>query len=384
MTAKVHFISIILPVRNEVNFIEKCLQSIFSQDYPKDKFEVLIVDGMSYDGTLEKISEWKNKELNIKIFENWKKVVSSARNIAIKNATGDIVLCMDAHAFYAPDYISSCLKVMEETGAANVGGHARALPPSGRALALASMFATDSPFGLGGARFRDPSSEGYVETVWLGCYQKKVFDDVGVYDERRTRTEDIDLNSRLLKGGYKIYLSSKIKAWYYPRSTVAAIWRQRWADGYEITRFLPDNPKAPRLRHFIPLIFVVSLTLLAATAIFYQPETSTSVWTNLLKLDRWNIKLTALRLLFLELLAYFCAMGYFTLKEYSQQPTINNQQRTTNNEPDKNQTANGKFWISYLLLPIVFITMHFSYGFGSLWGLITLPFWVIKGQKGNY
>ena len=448
------YVSIIIPLRNEEPYIKCCLQSLAKQDYPKDHYEILLIDGNSTDATLGKISGFKiaNKELNIKLLNNPRLSAPAGLNIGIKAARYEIIIRMDAHAFYASDYISSCINVMEETGAANVGGHMRALPPQGGVFAYASMLANDSPFGLGGGKFHDPNYEGYVDTVWLGCYRRTIFDEVGLYDERRPRNHDIDMNARLRNNGYKIYLSSKIKVWYYPRSTFTALWRQRWGDGYEITHFMFDNPSAPSLRHFIPLIFVSTILLLSALSL---SGLGAALWgrgagtklanllhgfkglnqlpgsvtfsngsnvSNVSNLRVWSWHLLFLRLLALELFAYFSAMllaviqagqSKFTVynsklgnkdqqssiqpatsecstpklvlspaglpDERTDGPTVNAKQLSST---VNGTTVNGKLSLgSLLLLPLVFVTLHFSYGLGSLWGLISLPYWAAGKQK---
>ncbi|MDO9391702.1 MAG: glycosyltransferase family 2 protein [bacterium] len=425
------FVSIILPVRNEEQYIINCLDSIAAQDYPHDLMELLIVDGLSDDDTLEQIAEFDSRydEFPVTILPNPKQAVSSARNIAIKKAVGDVIVCMDAHALYSPDYISSCVQVMEATGAATVGGHMRALPANDTALARASVLANDSPFGLGGGRFHDPNYEGLVETVWMGCYKKEALYNVGLYDERRTRTEDIDLNRRLIEAGYKIYLSPMIKAWYYPRSKFTDLWRQRWADGFEITRFLPDNPKAPRLRHFIPLIFVSSLILLTALSL---SGLGAALWGHgagtklanalhglkgfglkqpgVLDQKSWSWHLLFLRLLALELGAYLGAMALAVIQAGRSQYKVHKVKKAESvtrdevhkvekvesvklgedtSEPEATSPGLSTLGLSdfrpapgsLLLLPAVFLTLHVSYGLGSLWGLATLPFWLGTNQK---
>ena len=442
------FVSIILPVRNEELFITSCLKSISAQDYPKEQIEVLIAEGMSDDDTLGSIAEYDSidEDLAITVLKNQKQTVSAGLNLGFKNARGDVLIRMDAHAKYGCDYISQCLAVMERTGAANVGGPALALPGNDSAMAQAIALAHHSPFGLGGGAFRNPKAEGFVETVWPGCFKREVFDKVGYIDERRSRTEDIEFNSRLLAAGYKIYLSPLIKAWYYCRSTLWETWRQRWADGFEITRFLPDNPKAPRLRHFIPLIFVSSLILLSALSL---SGLGAALWgrgagtklanllhgfkglnqlpgsvtfsngsnvSNVSNLRVWSWHLLFLRLLALELFAYFSAMLFFVCQAgRSVQRAASSKQGATRGVevkrfetvgepgaeeapgfpikpgmtrrtgPDKDSIfsiQNSEFKPGSLaLLPVVFLTLHFSYGLGSLWGLISLPYWAATKQK---
>lgn len=401
------FVSIILPVRNEERFITSCLKSISAQDYPKEQIEVLIAEGMSDDDTLGKIAEYDSidKDLDITVLKNQKQTVSAGLNLGFRNAKGDVLIRMDAHAKYGSDYISQCLAVMERTGAANVGGPALALPGDDSALARAIALAHHSPFGLGGGAFRNPRAEGFVETVWPGCFKREVFDKVGYIDERRSRTEDIEFNSRLLAAGYKIYLSPLIQAWYYCRTTLWETWKQRWADGCEISRFLPDNPKAPRLRHFIPLIFVSSLILLTALSL---SGLGASLWgrgagtkpANLLhgfnglglktpglfSLKTWSWHLLFLRMLALELFAYFSAMLFFVLQSGKHKHETDSSackavcpaQKDTPVKDSIFSTQNSEFRpVSLALLPVVFLTLHFSYGLGSLWGLATLPFWLL-------
>ncbi|MBU1575732.1 MAG: glycosyltransferase family 2 protein [Candidatus Edwardsbacteria bacterium] len=413
------FVSIILPVRNEEKFIIPCLQSIFLQDYPSDKFEVIIIDGRSDDSTIDSIAEFKiqNPKSNIIVLDNPKKVVSAGLNIGFKAAKGDIIIRMDAHAAYGRDYISQCLAALEKSGAANVGGPALALPGGQGALANAIALAHYSPFGLGGGQFRNPGAEGFVETVWPGCFRREVFDKVGYIDERRTRTEDLEFNTRLRMAGYKIFITPLIRAYYYCRTTLWETWRQRWADGYEITHFLPDNPKAPRLRHFVPLIFIGSLILLFWLSWLSAGGWGYRVWGHgaganflirglkdlglvklpgIFSLKVWCWNLLFIRLLVLELGAYFTVMalavGQVALSEkrkaksgtaqFKEGQSIHNSDTMSKQLYDNGNTIVSQPYhndiASLLLLPIVFMTLHFSYGLGSIWGLVTLAGWAKK------
>ena len=210
-------VSVILPVRNEANRITECVESIVNQDLPADHFEILVIDGMSGDGTWEILKTAQKRIANLRIVENPRRSVCAALNIGVREARGDFFARCDAHAVYASDYLSSCLAVAEATGAGNVGGHARPLPGNDSLMAYAIVLAHASPFGLGGARFRNEQREGFVETVWPGFYRKELFKKVGGYNEQLPRSEDIDLNARLITAGYKCYLSKHIKAWYYCR-----------------------------------------------------------------------------------------------------------------------------------------------------------------------
>jgi succinoglycan biosynthesis protein ExoA len=338
-------VSIILTVRNEAGHIARCLDSVLALDLAGIDHEVLVVDGMSDDGTLATISSFAGRIGELRVLANPARGVAAGRNTGIRAARGGVLVMMDAHASYAPDYVKRCLEVMERTGAANVGGPAVALAGGGGPMAWAIALAHHSPFGLGGGQFRDPKAEGFVETVWPGCFRKEVFAKAGYIDQRRSRTEDLEFNTRLRRAGFTIYLSPLIGAWYYCRTTLGETWRQRWADGYEIARFLPDNPAAPRPRHFAPLAFVSGLLLSGSLALAAP-----------------GLRSPALGLLISEVAAYLAASFFFTIS--AARPGTG---RTTKAE----QPVTAR---SYMMLPVVFATLHFSYGLGSLWGLICLPF----------
>ena len=339
-------VSVLLPVRNEERHLRECLSSLVGQDFPAKKMEVLAVDGRSEDATLDILEEFRRSYPGIRIIDNPKRSVTAALNIAVGLARGRYFVRCDAHARYAPDYLSSCLAVAEETGAANVGGHMRALPGQESAVARAIMLAHYSRFGLGGGRFHDPSAEGYVETVWLGCYRRDVFDRIGCFNERLPRSEDIDLNARLLRAGMRCYLSKRIRASYFCRSGLPSLLLQKLRDGIGVIRTLRYNRRAVRVRHCIPPIFVTSLLLFAALS-----------WLPLFR-----------GLLFLELALYAAAAGFFTILAWIATPRI-----ITLRRRDRLTAA--------LMLPVVFAAMHVAYGIGSLYSLITLPVFILKTRN---
>jgi hypothetical protein len=214
-------------------------------------------------------------------------------------------------------------------------------------MARAIMLAHASFFGLGGARFRSGEYEGYVDTVWPGCYRKELFAEVGGYNELLPRSEDIELNARLRKAGHTCYLSKRIRAWYYCRPDLASLFRQRFLDGIGIIRTLPVNAGAVGMRHLIPLIFVASLLVsgtLAALPVFHA-------------------------LLFAETGAYAAALIFFSVAMYCEE-------RKPDDPIAGDEQQRQRSPAAALLLPPVFITLHVAYGLGSLWGIATLPFFM--------
>lgn len=336
-------ISIVLPIRNEETHIRACMESILAQDYPTDRIEILAVDGMSDDRTREILAEIQQSNPQIRILDNPERIVTHAVNIGIQNAQGLYIARMDAHATYAPDYLSACMNVMKETGADNVGGPAVPIPGAETSVARAIMLAHLSPFGLGGASFRNPDASGYVKTVWPGFFKKEIFDRIGLLNPVLTRSEDIDLNTRIIESGGKIYLSPKIKVSYCCRSTLTQLWKQRFQDGMGVIQTLPIHAAAVKPRHLIPLGFVLSLLLLSIFS---------AIWANT------TFGFYFQHILLAGVLLYGLASAFFTLKNILQSST---------------------FFPNIFLLPAVFIVLHFSYGFGSLCGLV--QFRVLSQEK---
>lgn len=320
-------VSVVIPVYNEEKYIVRCIESLIKQDFPKDKVEFIFVDGNSTDKTVEIIDSYAKKYPNIKLLHNPKKTVPYAMNIGIDNARGQYIIRADAHSEYSSDYISKCIYYLNKTGADNVGGPAVAVGETfiGRAFA----YIHHCPFGLGGGKFRSTDYEGYVDTVYLGAFRKTTLLNIGKYDERLTRNQDIELNSRIRKNGGKIYLTPDIKSKYYCRDSISAIAKQSYSNGKWNIYTNLVNSSALSLRHYIPLIFVSSIIILCILSIL-------------------NIRY-AWYVLLLDLGSYILANIYFSLKI---------------------SIKNG---IKYFLICfILFFILHISYGLGSLVGLLTI------------
>jgi len=253
-----HQVSIILPARNEEQHIQACLRSILAQDYPGIR-EVLVIDGSSEDRTRELVAAAAKIDSRIRLLDNPKRTVTAAVNAGFAAARCPLIVRMDAHADYAADYISQCVKALNETGAAVVGG--RTTPVYGcTRLAQAIGALHESPFGIRAARFRRAGQGGFVDTVWCGAYRAAALDEVGrCVREQLTRAEDIELHARLRAAGHRIYLSPDIQARYCPRDSVPGLLGQSFANGRGVVQALAVNRRAVSLRHFVPAAFVCSL-----------------------------------------------------------------------------------------------------------------------------
>lgn len=258
-------VSIIIPVYNEEKYISKCMESIVNQTYFKEHMEVLLIDGGSQDSTLQQIEKYSSC-LNLKILYNDKRIVTHALNIGIKNATGDCIIRMDAHAEFERDYVEKCVNCLENNDAWNVGGIAQTVGLGKIGEANASILS--SKFGVGNSSFRIGAESGYVDTVPFGAFKKEVFDKVGLFDPDLPRSEDNDMNSRIRQHGGKVYLDTDIRFKYYCRNTVSGLLKQGIQNGNALFLTIRKNPKAMSVRHFIPFTFVMSLLLLPVISIF--------------------------------------------------------------------------------------------------------------------
>jgi len=254
------FVTVIMPIRNEADFIARSLGAVVAQDYPADRMDVLVADGMSTDGTRAIVqAAARTAAFPVTIIDNPGGIVPTGWNAALQAARGDIIVRVDGHTLIAPDYVSACVAALERTGADNVGGRMDAVgeTPWARAIALA----TSSPFGVGGARFHYATGEAYVDTVYMGAWRRETFDRIGGFDEQMIRNQDDEFNYRLRAAGGKILLSDTIQSTYYNRASLSKLWRQYFQYGYYKVRVLQKHPRQMSPRQFIPPLFVAGVVV---------------------------------------------------------------------------------------------------------------------------
>jgi glycosyltransferase involved in cell wall biosynthesis len=254
-------LSVIIPCRNEKRHIAQFLDSLLNQQLePKWELEILVADGMSTDGTRELLRQYSEKAPCVRLIDNPGQIVSTGLNAAILAAAGDVIIRMDAHTIYAPDYIRQCVAVLEESGADNVGGPwvAKGRGFWGRAIAAAFR----SPFCTGGGKAHDPNYEGEVDTVYLGCWRRSVFDRVGLFDPDLVRNQDDELNFRLRRHGGRIWQSPRILSSYAVRESIGALFRQYLQYGFWKVSVARKHRGLASWRHAVPVLFVSSLLAL--------------------------------------------------------------------------------------------------------------------------
>jgi len=323
-------VSAIIPCRNEEKFIGKCLDSVIAQDFPKDNFEILVIDGMSDDKTRETINEYVKKYPFIKLLDNPKKFTPFALNIGIKNAKGEVIVRMDAHSIYNKDYISKCIKYLKEYEVDNVGGIWKIMPSEKTLINKAIALVSSSFFGAGNAYYRTGYSKGpkFVDTVFGGCYKKEVFKKIGLYNENLIRSQDMEFNLRLKKAGGKILLVPEIVTRYYPKSTLKEFFKHNFLDGIW-TIYPLKFGLSLKLRHYIPFVFIFSLIVPLTLSVFFKPM--------------------------IYLFLFIIGLYLFTSLFFSISIAI--------------KEKNFGF---VFLLPLAFACRHFGYGLGSLIGFIKL------------
>ena len=255
-------VTIAMPAFNEEHYIEACIASVQAQDYPREQIEILIADGRSTDRTREILARLAVDDPRIHVVDNPERLQAAGLGLLVRQATGDIIVRMDVHAEYATDYVRKCVETLERTGADNVGGAQRARAKTFFQRALCAALA--SPLGVGGARYRSSEAEGFVDTVFLGAFRRRVFETIGLWDPKAITNEDSELNQRILDSGGQIYLSRDIVVHYYPRDSFKALATQYFKYGRGRARTLLKVGHFANIRPAIPFLMVVGGGVLIA------------------------------------------------------------------------------------------------------------------------
>lgn len=320
-------ISIVIPCRNEAKYIQTVMGSALNQQLGNYVSEVLVVDGMSDDGTREIIRDFAKNNPIIKFLDNPRRIKPTGLNEAIRQSRGEVVIIMDAHSEYPPDYVKNLVDGLKRLSADNVGGVIESLPEGHGVIAEAIAEAMSNPFGVGNSLFRIGGTiERKVDTVPFGCYRKDVFSRIGFFAEELVRNQDDEFNSRLVKAGGNIWLLPTVVSRYYVRNSIEKLNKMLFQYGLFKPLVNRKVGRAATIRQFAPPLFV--LTLIVGSLLTFLQVT--------------NWMLLPILALYLGLGLVFAAKASMRRNRYAILP----------------------------LLPMVFLCMHVSYGIGYLIGII--------------
>lgn len=331
-------VSVIIPCYNEEKFIGKALENLADQ-YSPETYEIVVVDGMSNDRTRQIVEEFQQShpDLPIRLLDNPARNIPHALNLGIAAARGETIARMDAHAVPSEGYIRRCVEVLSENNAAIVGMPCRVRPAENTVTARAIAIGVSHPFGIGDAKYRlgtkgaGRSSPEDVDTVAFACFRKSLWSELGGFDEKLLTNEDYDFNYRARARGGRVVLDHGAHCDYFARPTLRKLAFQYSRYGAWKARMIRARPRSFKLRQLVAPVFISSIVLLTAAGF----------WRSI-----------AWLMLALELTTYLVAAVAF-----GYQATRRNQEKVS----------------LMLTMPLVFLTIHFSWGTSFLWGLITAP-----------
>ncbi len=265
-------LSVICPIYNEEKYIAECIESILSQDYPRDELEVIFADGMSTDKTRDIVASYTAKYPWIKLIDNPDRIVPPALNKAVDVAKGDIIMRLDAHAEYPRNYFSELTKHLKLLNADNVGAVCVTLPTNNTATAKAIANVLSSKFGMGDSSFRVGAKDiMLVDTVPFGCWPRSVFERIGKFDLDLVRNQDDEFNGRLIKAGGKVYLLPHVEVKYFARDRVGKVAKMFYQYGLFKPLVNKKLGSPATIRQFIPLALVVGLVMGLFISLLWPP-----------------------------------------------------------------------------------------------------------------
>jgi len=316
-------VSIIIPMYNEEKYIKTLIDSINDQDYPREKIEIAVVDGRSTDGSKELVRNLATSDDRIVLLDNPDQKTPAALNIGIKSSKGYIVIILGAHSTVAKDFVRKNVETMQRNNVLCTGG---SIINRGHTLLQRLIgIAMSTRFGMGSAPYRYSKRMKSVDTVMYGAYARSLFDEVGFFDETRVISEDAELNWRIRQAGYDILFNPEIVSYYYPRDSFGKLIKQFFRYGILRVNVLKKHRNGLNTFHVLPPLYVLLLIGMLIGGIF-----STSF-----------IYIAAAMVLIHFLAGVVSAL-------------VNTRE---------------KYFLAVILLPLIYMCMHFSWGVGFFYGL---------------
>ena len=264
-------ISIIIPCYNEERFIAGVLERLVQQSSDA-RYEIVIVDGRSTDGTRQAIESFatENSDVSVRVVDNPARNIPTALNLGIRAARGELIVRMDAHSAPSMNYVARCAELLREQRAAIVGMPWHIKPGNDSLMARAIALGVSHPLGAGDAKYRfSGSASQFVDTVPFGAFHKSLWEGLGGFNEALLANEDYDFNYRTRKGGGKVLLDNEAHSDYFARSSLGELSKQYYRYGLWKARMLKLHPTSIKLRQLIPPLFVISLPVLAVLSLVF-------------------------------------------------------------------------------------------------------------------
>lgn len=324
------FVSVVVPLRNEGQVLERCLRSLLEQSYPEQHIEIIAVDGRSSDYSQKIIQDLMKEFGNLRLCDNPRANTPAGMNVGVRAAKGAIIVIVGAHSVCPQDYIENCVASLDKSGADVVGGPIKTEPTVASLGAQLACAILSNEFGVGNSRFRTGGSEGFVDTVPFGAYRKEVFDQIGLFNESLLRNQDNDLSARVRKAGKKIYFTPLLTAVYFTGTGYIGIIRQTFRKTQWHIRTLRENSRAFGYRHFAPALLVIALGMLGILSLGH----------------------VLARVVLASLLTLYLGAGWlYSIRAWQKQSKL-----------------------ITLILPFACIPFHLAYGLGTIFGVRHLFF----------
>ena len=248
-------VSVILPILNEERDLSNCISAILKQDY-SGNIEIILALGPSKDRTAEIARALAKLDSRIKIVDNPSGQTATGLNLAIAKSIYEIICRIDGHSEISSSYIKTAVEIMIKQGAVNVGGLMYADSEFGlqRIIAIAMR----SKLGVGPSKFHTGGNAGESDTVYLGTFNKSAVLAAGGFDERYIRAQDWELNHRLRKQGGLIWFDPRLVVTYRPRNTLFKLAKQYFQYGRWRRTISRQHSSTVNFRYLAPPFTVIA------------------------------------------------------------------------------------------------------------------------------
>lgn len=254
-------ISVVIPVRNERQALPELVGQLLDQDYPRERYEILVVDGESVDGTGDLIRRrYAKSAVPVRVLDNPRRVAAAGRNLGIAAATGEILIFLNGHSSVTSrTLLADTATILERTGALCL---CRAQPLDGPAMTrTGQVIAWARSCWLG----RGPDGAERVNSVSAAthgaAYRRTVFHLVGGFDENFDACEDLEFTTRVWKAGIEAWTDSRLTVHERPRGTLRGLLHQMVRTGRGTSRLMRKHPDCASVAQIAPLGILLGLLL---------------------------------------------------------------------------------------------------------------------------